>query len=265
MKRHTRIVLPDVHFPFQDDELLEAWSDHLNDIEPDGIDIMGDLLDCYTLSRFDKNPARKIHLQDEIDQAVQFLDTLSHYAVVGCDIRYCEGNHENRLTRMLWGKSKELANLRNLTIPELLRLKKLGVKYYSPEKPYQIRGVWYLHGDIARKCNWSMTCGGMGAKAVVQRVQGNVIMGHTHQMGDVFYHAWGGLREGAEVGCLCRFDLEYIVGVPQWQQGWAVVEYPPEGGHCVNLVRVQDVGKKRLVIYKGDVIAKIGPAKRHVE
>lgn len=264
MKRHTRLVLPDVHIPFQDDELIDAWLGHVKTLQPDGIDIMGDLIDCYSLSRFDKNPARKADIQDEIDDARHLLLLTRKYAGRECDIRYSEGNHENRLTRVLWGKTKELANLRNLTIPELLKLKKLGIKYYSPLKPYQIRGVWYLHGDIARKCNWSMTCGGMGAKAVLQRIQGNVIIGHTHQMGDVFYRAWDGLREGTEVGCMCHFDLEYIVGIPQWQQGWAVVEYPPEGGHHVSLVRVQETSKGRNVMYRGQVIAKVGPAKKHV-
>lgn len=264
-RSHLRLVLPDVHIPFQDDELLAVWLNHVRALKPDGIDIVGDLLDCYSLSRFDKNPARKAELQGEIDEARHLLVLIRKYAGRGCDIRYSEGNHENRLTRMLWGKSKEFANLRNLTIPELLNLKSLRVKYYSPEKPYQISDVWYLHGDIARKCNWSMTCGGMGAKAVVQRVQGNVIMGHTHQMGDIFYRSWNGLREGVEVGCLCRYDLEYIVGVPQWQQGWAVVEFPKEGGHSVDLVRVQDKGKKRIVVYRGEVIDEVGPAKKHVE
>jgi hypothetical protein len=247
-----------------DHELLEVWLDHLAVLQPDGVDIIGDLIDCYMLSRFDKNPTRKTNIQDEIDLAHAFLVEMRKLAGDDCDIRFNEGNHENRLKKLLWGKSKELAPLRNLSIPQLFDLKSLGIKYYVPEKPYQIRGVWYIHGDLARKSNWSMTCGGMGAKAVMGRIQGNVIMGHTHQMGDVYFRSWDGLREGVEVGCMCRYNLEYIVGVPQWQQGWAVVEFPPEGGHCVDFVRVQDVAKGRIVIYRGQVIAKIGPAKQHV-
>ena len=266
-KRQLRLVLPDVHFPFQDDKLLNAWLAHASDLKPDGVDIIGDLIDCYSLSRFDKNPQRKTNIQDEVDQAHEFLVRLRKAVGTACDVRYSEGNHENRLKTLLWGKSKELAVLRNLDIPELLELKKLGIKYYTPEKPYRIHDMWYIHGDLARKCNWSMTCGGMGAKAVVQRVQGSVVMGHTHQMGDIFFRSWDGLREGVEVGCLCRFDMEYIVGVPQWQQGWATVEFPPEGGHSINFARVQEIGRfhttRRIITYKGTVIAKLPATQRH--
>ncbi len=239
----------------------------MRQVKPDGIDILGDLLDCYTLSRFDKNPLRKTNIQEELDMARDFLETVRSQAPPSCDIRFSEGNHENRLKRVLWGRSKELAPIRGLTIPELLDLKRLGIKYYTPETPYRLdgpNGLWYLHGDLARKCNWSMTAGGMGAKAVVQRVRGNIIMGHTHQMGYISFRGWDGLTEGYEVGCLCQFDMEYLVGVPQWQQGWAVVKYPKKGGFEVNFIRVLDRGKKRLVMADGDVFATLPPAKRHI-
>jgi len=239
----------------------------INRIQPSGIDILGDLIDCYTLSRFDKNPLRKVHIQDEIDMATEFLEAMVDIAPRGCDIRFCEGNHENRLRRMLWGRAKELAPIRNLSIPQLLGLDKLHIRYYTPEKPYRIggrQGLWYLHGDLARKCNWAMTAGGMGARAVCQRVQGNILMGHTHQMGHISFRSWDQLNEGYEAGCLCHFDLEYIVGVPQWQQGWAMVKYPEKGGYEVDFVRVLDKGKRRIVISEGEIIGTLPPAKRHV-
>ena len=262
-----RLVLPDVHFPFQDNRLLSQWLSYMRQVQPDGIDILGDVMDCYTLSRFDKNPLRKTNIQEELDMAREFLEDVRNQSPDGCDIRFSEGNHENRLKRVLWGRSKELAPIRGLTIPELLDLKRLHIKYYTPETPYRIggpNGLWYLHGDLARKCNWSMTAGGMGAKAVVQRVRGNIIMGHTHQMGHISFRGWDGLTEGYEVGCLCKFDMEYLVGVPQWQQGWAVVKYPKKGGFEVNFIRVLDRGKKRLVMADGDVFATLPPAKRHI-
>jgi hypothetical protein len=263
MKNQTRLVLSDLHMPFQSDELLTVWLHHLGILKPDGIDIIGDMLDCYTLSRFNKNPARKGDIQQEVDLARSFLEEMVRVAPSKCDIRYSEGNHENRLKQMLWGKVKELAPLRNLDIPQLLDLKSLGIRYYRPESPYRIRDLWYLHGDLARKSNWSMTAGGMGAKAVCARIRGNAIIGHTHQMGHVSFRGWDGLTEGYEVGCMCRFDLEYIVGMPQWQQGWAVVHFPKAGGHQVELIRVLDKGRKRIVVAGGDVLATIGPAKKH--
>jgi hypothetical protein len=104
----------------------------------------------------------------------------------------------------------------------------------------------------------------MGAKAVVQRVRGNVMMGHTHQMGYISFRGWDGLTEGYESGCLCRFNLEYIVGVPQWQQGWSVVRYPKKGGFEVSFVRVLEKGKRRFVIADGEVFATLPAIRSHI-
>lgn len=261
---HRRICLSDCHIPFHDKPLLDLWLEFVKVLKPDGIDIMGDLIDCYTLSRFEKNPLRRHNIQEEVDTARDFLLELITVAPRDCEIRYSEGNHENRLQRVLWGRAKELAPLRNLSIPQLFELEDLGIQYYPPEQPYRIGPLWYLHGDLARKSNWAMTCGGMGAKAVSQRVAGNVIMGHTHQMGYISFRGWEGLREGYEIGCMCRFNLEYIVGTPQWQSGWAVVEFPTPGTFDVGFVRVLDEKKRRKVIYRGEVVGTLPPIKKHV-
>jgi len=89
-------------------------------------------------------------------------------------------------------------------------------------------------------------------------------MGHTHQMGHISFRGWDQLNEGYEAGCLCHFDLEYIVGVPQWQQGWAIVKYPERFGYEVDFVRVLDRGKRRVVIHEGKIIRTLPPAKKHV-
>lgn len=258
MKQQLRIVLPDVHIPFQDDELLKAWLDHVDDLTPDGIDIMGDLIDCYTLSRFDKNPTRKGTLQDEVDLTHKFLEAV-RTAGMNCDIRYSEGNHEERLRKTLWRKSPEFAGIRNLTIPTLLGLKKLGIKWHSIQNPYCIRDLWYTHGDLLRGQ------AGASARAKADAIHGSVIVGHTHRKGWSPRTTWKGIEDAYEVGHLTDYtQLDYVRSVPNWQQAWAVVEFPPEGGHFVDFVHVMDVGKKRIVVYRGEVIAKLGPTKQHI-
>jgi predicted phosphodiesterase len=253
MQNHlTRIVLPDTHFPFQDDPLLNSWLSHLSDLKPDGVDIIGDLVDCYTLSRFDRNPARKASFQDEIDKTWKFLGCIRELAGVKCDIRYSEGNHESRLRKILWKKIPELAGLRNLTIPRLLGLKKLGIKWHGTQNPYPIRDLWFTHGDLLRKH------AGMSARAKSDDSHCSLIVGHTHRMGWSPRTTWTGIEDAYEVGYLADYkQLDYVHTVPNWQQGWAVVEFPPEGGHYVNFVKVVVVKGKRLVMYKGKVIDKL--------
>lgn len=249
MKRLTRIVLPDVHFPFQDQELVLAWLRHVKHLKPNGIDIIGDLLDCYSLSRFDKNPTRKASLQTELDDARAFLAGIRRLAGRGCDIRYSEGNHEDRLRKILWSKLPGLSDLRNLSIPELLGLKKLGIHWHSTQNPYCIRDLWYTHGDLLRKN------AGMSARAKADAIRGSVVIGHCHRMGWSPSTTWNGREDAYEVGHLTDYtQLDYVRSTPNWQQGWAVVEFLEGSGHCVSFATVHQQGRKRRVIYKGEVI-----------
>lgn len=252
MRTKTRLILPDVHMPFQDGQLLKLWLLHLKALKPDGVDILGDLMDCYTLSRFDRNPARKASFQNEIDEAKEFLTVAREVAGKDCDIRYSEGNHESRLRKALWGKIPELAEVRNLTIPQLLGLKKLGIKWQSVQNPYQVGGLWFSHGDILRQQ------AGMSARAKSDQIHASIMVGHSHRMGWSPRTTWCGIEHAYDAGHLSDYtQLDYVPTLPNWQQGWAVVEYPPEGGHFVSFVQVTTVGKKRLVTYKGEVVYKL--------
>lgn len=249
MKRLTRIVLPDVHIPFHDKTLLGIWLHHVETLKPDGIDIIGDFIDCYSLSKFDKNPSRKDNLQYELDLAHDFLKLMRHVAGRGCEIEYSEGNHEDRDRKILWSKIPGLATLRNLTVPELLGLKKLGITWHSIQNPYKIRDLWYTHGDVLRHS------AGMSARAMSDKIHGSVIMGHCHRMGWSPHTTWNGREDAYEVGHLTDYtQLDYVRSVPNWQQGWAVVEFLEGGGHVVSFVTVHQQDKKRRVVYKGKVI-----------
>jgi hypothetical protein len=247
-----------------DEELGEVLLAQAKAMKPDGIDIIGDLIDCYSISRFDKNPRRKHTIQEEIDRAVVFLERLRGAVGDTCDIRYTEGNHENRLERMLWGVAKHLAPLRSLSIPELMDLKKLGIRYYKPKSPYRIGDLWFLHGDVTRKQNFSKSPGGRAAADVAKAIGGSVLMGHTHQMGYSAFRTWSKLWESYEIGCMVKYDLEYIVGVPPWQQGWSTTDFTSSGHHSVDFIRVVEVPRHREVLYHGKVIATLRPSKTHL-
>lgn len=264
MKAQTRLVLSDVHIPFQDDELIQVWLDMAKAMQPEGIDIIGDLIDCYTISRFDKNPRRKTDLQVEITGACALLRRIRE-ACPDADIRYSEGNHENRLERMLWSTAKHLAPLHCLSIPKLMGLKELDIRYFDPKAPYKIGNLYYLHGDVGRKQNFSKSAGGRNADAIARAIGGSVICGHSHQMGYSAFRSWERNLEGYEVGCMCQFDLEYVIGVPPWQQGWAFVDFTSTGLYAVRFVRVIDVGKHRHILGTPNESGMkiIGPSKKH--
>lgn len=227
-------MLSDCHIPFHDRHVVDRWLQHANTLKPDAIDIIGDTIDAYPLSRFDKNPERRATLQDELDQCSVLLDGIRAAVHKGTEIHYTEGNHEQRLRRLLWGKCSEFAGIRNLTMPELLQLPKRGVVWHSIDEPYQLPGstTWVTHGDIVRKHS------GATARAKSDRIESSVICGHSHRMGWCPTTSWTGCRDAWEVGHVCDpRKLEYVSGPPQWQQGWAVV-YVGNGWTDVSFVRV---------------------------
>lgn len=206
-------------------------------------------MDCYPLSRFDKNPSRKSSLQHELDVTRDFLEELRVIAGTKTEIRYTEGNHEARLRKLLWGKASELQGLRNLTIPELLKLKELDISWHPGHEPYQIGQLWFTHG------NKVSNQAGSTAKKLSDEIGGSVICVHCHRMGWVPTSQWDTTRDAYECGHLCDYRaLEYLSSPPNWQQGWATVEIG-DGYHDVNFVRVLRGNKTKIkYIYKGESI-----------
>ena len=247
----SRIVLSDLHIPFHDKKLLECWMDRLVcGTKWTGVDIIGDFIDCYSLSRFDTNPMlRRASLQDELDQGREILTGIRELVPVA-EIRYSEGNHEDRLRKILWGKLRELAELRNLTIPELFELGDLNIQWHKVENPYKIGNLWYTHGDLLR------THAGMSARAKSDAMNCSVMVGHTHRQGWCPRTSSQGTLEAYECGHMAdQSQLDYARSIYNWQLGWAEVHFE-NGYHWVDFYRVVDRGRERVVVGPGGVIGR---------
>lgn len=247
----SRIVLSDLHIPFQDKKLFECWMHRLETGTWDGVDIIGDMIDCYSLSRFDCNPLRKNTFQAEVDECNSILRDIRKL-VPAADIRFSEGNHEDRLRKMLWSKATPLAHLRNLTIPSLLGLEELGIQWHRTEDPYKIEDLWYSHGDVLRKH------AGASARAKGDAMGGSLIIGHTHRIGWCPYTRHVGTTEAYEVGCMVDSkQLDYHRHVFNWQLGWAEVHFEPgDKLHWVDFYRVVDRGRERMVVGPDGIIGR---------
>lgn len=88
------VFVGDLHIPFHDRRLLELLFAFLDWFRPHRIFILGDLIDCYTLSDFLKDLRRITTLQEELDEANRVLSELYRLCP---EIEFFEGNHEYRL------------------------------------------------------------------------------------------------------------------------------------------------------------------------
>lgn len=237
----TCAILNDAQVPYHDPVTFSLVYKFLGKIQPAYIILNGDWFDFYQLSRFCRDPIRKINLQSDINICKETLKSLRQVCPNSTTI-WVLGNHEDRLRKYLWESAEELAFLDNLSFDELFGLKELDIKIASYDKGILINNVFMVHhGDVVRKHS------GWTAKAMFEKRGGNGICGHSHRGGnyrkrDTFneYGWW-------ENYCLCSLDPEYV-DTPDWQQGFSLVHW------LGNRFMVEPMGiVKHAFIYGGEI------------
>src|SRR5678809_756118 len=161
-------VCPDVHVPYHSERALALFKKSLKVLKPDILVIIGDFPDCYSVSRFNKDPSRRLNLKWEIDQAKAEYQALTR--LVGTTY-YCEGNHERRLETYLNERAPELYGL--LQIRELLGVPSQN---WTPYQDWRTIGKMAFSHDVGR--SWVNA-----GRQTLQEFGGNIVFGHTHRGG----------------------------------------------------------------------------------
>lgn len=197
------------------------------DCKPDKVIHLGDLLDCYGISRFSKDPNRLFSLQDEIDMARVHLAQWRDLAPQA-EMHLLEGNHEARLQQTIWnlpGGAAELSRLtafkRTMEWSHLLGLTEMHWNWIPAGQQSKVELIPKLitkHGNVVRK--WS----GWSGQGEWQKYGKGGLSGHVHRMGAFYNMDQNGSQSWHEIGCTCSLSPDYMCD-PNWQQGCAVVSY----------------------------------------
>jgi hypothetical protein len=232
------LIIPDCHFPFID---RQAWNTMLlaaRAFKPDTIAQLGDLIDCYSVSAHDKNPARKEKLVDEIEVTNAALDELD---ALGASRKIAnEGNHSARVAKLV-AKVPGLHGM--FTLRERLGFDRRGWEFYPYRKTARIGALALVH-DVGE-------AGKFAAMRARDAYEGDVVIGHVHQM-SVTYS--GSAKQDMHVGA-CLGWLGAPVAAEDympdqkikrhWQTGFGVgyrdrktdrvviVPVPIFGGRCI--------------------------------
>lgn len=198
---------------------MKAWGvmiKALQAFQPTDVVVLGDFIDCYTVSQHRKDPGRQLLLSQEVLAANAGLDQLDD---VARDSRkwFVKGNHEHRLSNYIADHAPALHGM--LDVDRLLHLKNRG---------------WHVtpYGETLRigRLNISHDFGDCGEKAVAKarvKVEGNAVIGHVHSM-QVYYlsNMRGRAKVAASFGWLGSFkDIDYRhrdVARRCWQHGFGV-------------------------------------------
>lgn len=241
----TIVIFNDVHIPFHHRSGCKNVLKFCEDFQPDNIVINGDFLDCFSVSIFPKNPGGP-NLQDEIDEGREFLEDLRQKCPEAV-IDYTEGNHEERLKRLVKSQHS-LYGLKAFTIPHLLGLDKLDIAYHPYKHPVDFHEglLSVVHGHRVSKHS------AYSAKAhLLDDGYQNVIIGHTHRMGSFFYSGHSGDRRAFENGGLFDINqLDYVVG-PNWQMGFCVVYLLRDNPDFLQIVPIEMNNEDGSFIWEG--------------
>lgn len=229
----TWAVLNDIQFPFHDARALERVLSFLEDLQPYGVILNGDVVDCYELSEFSKNPIQQGNLRREIELAHGLMARLGK---VGKEHWWLGGNHEDRLRRYLWNHAERFARLEALAFEQLFGLASYGFKWKPWGGVLKLGKLIVTHGSMVAKHS------GASGRAHFEKYGGSVLIGHTHRLGIFYRTDMRGVHAAYENGCLCRMNPEYVQ-YPNWQQGFSVVHVHPRGWFHVNQIPILQGGR----------------------
>jgi predicted phosphodiesterase len=214
----VQLVINDLHIPYQDKDCVELVLKFAKFLQPDKLFILGDFIDNWSISKFLKDPARKLNLKSEIKQGREVIDRINT-AIPKAEKFFIFGNHEDRLRKFLWSVPA-LDGI--VKLEEELGLIDYGYQVFDYGHNYQYQTLIYTHGYKVNKYS------AYTAKNLLDDLGISVISGHTHRMGSHYKTNHSGALVGIENGCLCINDLSFQWfqrEVPDWQHGISIIKF----------------------------------------
>lgn len=223
------LVMNDVHIPFHHEEALGAAIQHGLDNEVTGVILNGDIMDCYDISRFMKERGRP-SIREEFDQTRAFLKYLRSLFPTQL-IYYKMGNHEERMRHYILRNARELSNMDELEIHQLLNFKELNITRVDREV-IKAGKLNILHGH---EIQTGFIAPVNPARGMFLRAKSSTIFGHQHQKST---HRENNLNGDTiivhSIGCLCDLNPEYMpYGDLKWVHGAAIVSVEKGGNFNV--------------------------------
>ena len=164
---NTKItIISDLHSPFEDQKALEATLKHIRKTRPALLILNGDILDCYKISRFVKDPESR-NLTYEIKYGRNLLNQIQKSIDNETSIVWMDGNHEMRLQKYVWSKAPEISGL--ISISQLMGFAERGIEYHQYGYALNIDNIVIKHGNRV-----SSVSGGYTVKKELDKEDGSV-------------------------------------------------------------------------------------------
>ena len=274
-KKKTIIILGDHQAPYYDRDLHELTLAFISDLKPDGLIYTGDGPDFDSLGKHRSKPEFSSSAQEGLNTIHTILkEFVVAGKMLGKELIYIPGNHEIRLQNKLLDVLPSLFGLKRANVDQeelsvlhlanLMRLPELGFQYVSselgdyPHATYEVAPRFYVtHGWMSRKG------GGNSARASIDRLNGSLVTGHTHNLTVSYLTRWNGSSDPeiltvAESGTMADARGLGYARYPDWQNGFLVLNVSDNKTHLEPVIykdgelrfRDQSWSKKKSFISK---------------
>lgn len=213
------LIVSDLHIPYHDVAAITTALRYAKERKVDTIILLGDLMDGYTLSKFEQDVKMR-DFAGELKCTRQFLSVLRKN-FPDAKIIFREGNHEYRFERYLMRNAPALIGIDEFDLKVLLKTFDNGIEYVKGKRLIKFGKLNVLHGD-------EYSTGGGGAvnpaRSMFLKTLECTLSGHNHRTSN---HTEMTLEEKQistwSIGCLCGLQPKYMP-FNKWNSGFAIVE-----------------------------------------
>jgi predicted phosphodiesterase len=247
-------VISDVHIPFHNEKaLLTAILYAKEEVKPDELLILGDLLDFKAVSFFNKK-IEELDLANELRLSVDILKGIIELFDEVKRIVYIEGNHEERIFNYTAKKALPYSNLFKTPF-DILRL----ISHYEFDKKMQYYSIrekgeafeviknrlFAIHGDEYHKGVPSLI---NITRNILEKAKKNMIFGHWHVSQEYTTTSIDGeVRAAWSVGCLSNLRPEWKP-LNNWNWGFAVIYVYDDNFFTVGNKKIFEKSGKLLIV-----------------
>jgi len=212
-------ILSDIHFPYYDKAALNAAISFLIEWQPSCIVLLGDIIDCYQLSSFEKDK-RNRSFKYELDMLASFFVELRE-VFPNQRIIYVLGNHERRYERQLLQNLPELIELELFNFSNVIKAREHNIEVVNNKRILKCGHLHLAHGDEFK--------GGIiapvnPARGYFLKAKTNILCGHNHRTSSHIERDLSGkITGGWSIGCLSDLYPAYSP-INNYNHGFATVE-----------------------------------------
>jgi len=213
------VVFPDVHFPIQDQRSLDACYSLVQDLKPDHIVQLGDIVEFYHLSKHHHEAGKTDSLWDEALSCKSFWEEIQSH---GRRVDYLPGNHEFRFKRFI-DENTFLFGHPAFRLESVLGIPK-GINVHPWKTKLRLGSLCIEHGD-------DLPAGGNNpaVRVYAKRPTETTVFGHCHRISSYRYTTYERgeprTRGAFSLGHLSDIKKHTWIAEPNWQQGLGVIEW----------------------------------------